>query len=84
VHPHQGRSARRTASHASADRDPAAINVIVSLNPRPDATVDTILTAIDHAAELGVGHVIVTASRALERQEDSLDLASRILDRVRH
>jgi hypothetical protein len=30
---------------------------------------------------MGIGHVIVTAARAMERPEDSLELARRILER---
>ncbi|GHJ41923.1 TIGR03619 family F420-dependent LLM class oxidoreductase [Streptomyces sp. TS71-3] len=77
-----GLDAIRTAAER-IDRDPATISVIVSINPQPDTTVDAVLTTIEDVAKLGVDHVVVTASRALDRQEDSLDFARRVLERAR-
>jgi probable F420-dependent oxidoreductase len=65
------------------DRDPATIKVIVSINPQSDTTVDAVLTAIGDAGTLGVDHVVVTASRALDRLEESLDFARQVLEHAR-
>lgn len=70
------------AAAAKAGRDPAGIKVIVSLNPQPGTTVDAVLAAIEDADKLGVDHVVVTASRALERQADSLEFAREVLERA--
>jgi probable F420-dependent oxidoreductase len=68
---------------AEAGRDPAGIKVIVSLNPQAGTTVDAVLTAIEEADKLGVDHVIVTASRALDDPAASLAFACEVLERAR-
>jgi probable F420-dependent oxidoreductase len=70
--------------HAAAekiDRDPATVNVIVCINPEPDSTVDAVLTTIEEVDKLGIDHVIVTASRAADNPELSLEFARQVLDR---
>ncbi|WP_017556619.1 TIGR03619 family F420-dependent LLM class oxidoreductase [Nocardiopsis baichengensis] len=65
-------------------RDPNALDVVLRINPDPEARVEDIATTVLEAGrEHGVGHAFVDLMYLAEDVDRTLDLAERILEKVR-
>ncbi|MEU1297047.1 TIGR03619 family F420-dependent LLM class oxidoreductase [Streptomyces sp. NPDC005840] len=69
---------------ADHGRDPAAVDVVLRLNPQESATVDDVVATIARAGkETDVDHVFVELMYVAGDVEGALDFAARVLDRAR-
>ncbi|WP_017624008.1 TIGR03619 family F420-dependent LLM class oxidoreductase [Nocardiopsis chromatogenes] len=66
-----------------AGRDPGALDVVLRVNPTAEAAVEDIATAVLEAGEHGVGHAFVDLLYLAEDTDRTLDLAVRIMEKVR-